>query len=82
MSGLREERVLGAVLATHIAGLWTAEVIVGAGLVGDEIALLSGNARRLHRWQSQLPHSQRYTDALWEPALPAMGCRAAPGNVR
>ncbi|MNZ42692.1 hypothetical protein D3C78_602750 [compost metagenome] len=55
MSGLREERHLGMVLARGIANVWTAEVSVGAGLAGDEIAAVSAGARRLHRWQGQLP---------------------------
>ncbi|MNJ71715.1 hypothetical protein D3C77_682890 [compost metagenome] len=54
MSGLREERRLGMVLALGIANVWTAEISVGAGLAGDEIAAVSGSARRLHRWQVQL----------------------------
>ncbi|MDD1976428.1 MULTISPECIES: hypothetical protein [Pseudomonas] len=55
MSGLREERRLGMVLALGIANLWTAQVSVGTGLAGDEIAAVSGMARRLHRWQVQFP---------------------------
>lgn len=55
MSGLREERRLGLVLALGIANLWTVEVSVGAGLAGDEIAAVSGMARRLHRWQVRPP---------------------------